>query len=85
MMGHDGQSITSTSCSQAFAGFANVSQSHDSTQVASHGSRLTGRPPTRDRSRVNAASTGLRSLPFSDLGIDRKFALASSHDRKAVI
>lgn len=87
MMGHDGQSVTSTSNSQAFAGFTNVSQSHDSTRVASHGGRLTGpgRPPSRDRSRSNAASAGLRSLPFSDIGIDRKFALAGSHDRKAVI
>ena len=82
MIGPDGQSITSTSSSQAFAGFANVSQSHDSTQVAS---RMIGRPPSRDRSRSNVANSGLRSLPFSDLGIDRKFALASSHDQKAVI
>ena len=85
MIGADGQSITSTSSSQAFAGFANVSRSHDSTQVEPHSSRLTGRPPSRDRSRGNVASPGLRSLPFSDLGIDRKFALASSHDQKAVI
>ena len=85
MIGADGSSITSTNSSQAFAGFANVSQSHDSTQVASHGGRLTGRPPPRDRSRGNVASSGLRSLPFSDLGIDRKFALASSRDQKALI
>lgn len=85
MIDPDGQSVASTSSSQAFAGFANVSKSHDSTQVASHSSRLTGRPPSRDRSRGNASSSGLRSLPFSDLGIDRKFALASSHDQKAVI
>ena len=85
MMNPDGHSVTSTSSSQAFAGFANVSQSHDSTQVASHGGRLTGRPPARDRSRGNVASCGLRSLPFSDLGIDRKFALASSRDQDALI
>lgn len=69
-----------------FAGFSNVSQSHDSKQRVPGGYHG-GRPPLGDRSSPTVgAGERWNPIPFSDLGVDRKFSLTSAnHDRKSVI
>ncbi|DBB00214.1 hypothetical protein WJX77_002597 [Trebouxia sp. C0004] len=77
----------SSSGGQTFGGFTNVTQSHDSKQRLPFEGQSGGRPPLGGRSSPTPAP-GERwaPIPFSDLGINRKFSLTgANHDCRSVI
>lgn len=75
--------------SQVFAGFTHVRHSHDSKQkphVDGHG-WPGGRPPLGSRGGPTSAfGNQWAPIPFSDLGLDRKYRLAgTNHDCNSVV
>ena len=77
---------TTSTGGHKFAGITHASQSHDNMQKMPQSGLSVGRPPP-DQTNTSAAVEGhWMPLPFSDIGVDRKFPLARAyHDRKSVI